>query len=194
MNQIKRPEEEVSRSPAVCIDRATAQKYAQSVGGRLPTEAEWEYAARSRGQNFKWSWKIGNAKKGGPIAHLLATAAPNPYPLPVKSFAGDDETDQHVFDMTGNVREWCLDVYKPYAQIIAKNDHPDRPLRDPVVGGGAGPDDQNVEFVVRGGSYLVDADSAMTFQRDGVAANVEANDLGFRVVIDCPGEPDETAE
>jgi len=190
----KRPAIDVSQSPAVCIDHATAQRYSQSVGGRLPTEAEWEYAARSRGQNLKWSWKGGNARKGGPIAHLMRSAALNPFPVPVKTFAGEDETDQHVFDMTGNVREWCLDVYKPYDKIITENQNPGRPIHDAPDLSESGSKDPNLEFVVRGGSYLVDADAAMTFQRDGVAASVEANDLGFRVVIDCPDKPNETSE
>ena len=70
IDDAKRPEVEVMQYPAVFIDRATAQKYAQAVDGRLPTEAEWEYAARSRGQNNLWAWKNMVAKKGGPKAHL----------------------------------------------------------------------------------------------------------------------------
>jgi serine/threonine-protein kinase len=177
----------------VGIDRETAQKYSQFVGGRLPTEAEWEYAARSRGLPNKWAWKNEKANKLGPIAHILSPLAADPFPVPVMTYKGEDETDQKVFDMTGNVREWSLDAYRPYKQIIAENPDPKQPLRDPRVGSGDHVVSSKEMYVVRGGSFLLEANRAMTFQRDSEEASLQNQDLGFRVVLECPagaGEAD----
>ncbi len=189
IDDAKKPREDVMQYPAVWINRATAQIYARSVSGRLPTEAEWEYAARSRGQSFLWAWKGIVSKKGSPKAFLANNPDAGLYPERVKKFAGDDETDQMVFDMTGNVREWCLDVYKPYPAIIAENKGPDQPLHDPRVGSEPETDNPKLAYVVRGGSFMLQPEDAMVFQRGGVPADQELNDLGFRVVIECPPEP-----
>jgi serine/threonine-protein kinase len=184
---------EVDRCPAVCIDRATAQKYARRAGGRLPTEAEWEYAARSEGKRHGWASSSAiAAKKKCPKAHLdPADGVPPVYPVPVKTFP-EDQTDQKVFDMTGNVREWCLDVYQPYAEIMPANQSPGQPWQDPRFGHEPDPEAPKVKYVVRGGSYFRRADDAMVFYRAIASADSQLNDLGFRVVIPCPpevGEP-----
>jgi eukaryotic-like serine/threonine-protein kinase len=193
VKDMKKSPEEVQKYPAVLVNRANAQRYAESVFGRLPTEAEWEYVARSQGLDDRWAGQKHGAKSGAPKARLLSTEnAGDPVPVEVKSFAGEDETDQGVFDMTGNVREWCLDVYKPYAEIIkqAKKNHDQAAatgaLLNPRFGGEPEADDAKVRYVVRGGSFMDQADVAKTFQRDGISADEELNFLGFRVVIECP--------
>jgi formylglycine-generating enzyme required for sulfatase activity len=190
---IKMKPEDVDRCPAVCIDRATAQMYARRAGGRLPTEAEWEFVARSGGKLHQWASSSAiAAKKRPPRAHLLSPAAaePRPFPLPVKTFP-EDQTDQKVFDMTGNVREWCLDVYQPYAVILAARNRPDQPWSDPRVGDEPDPAEPKVKYVVRGGACLNTANEAMVFQRYAESAGEQLSYLGFRVVIPCPPEPDE---
>ena len=147
----QKPATDVVRSPAVFIDRATAQQYAQGAGGRLPTEAEWEYAARSCGQKNLWAWKNAAGKRGNPKAYLLTSASAEPFPVPVGTFRGEDETDQGVLDMTGNVREWCLDVYTPYDKIIAEQQGSEQVLSDPKVGGEPDPNGPQLRYVVRGG-------------------------------------------
>jgi serine/threonine-protein kinase len=189
IDEEKRPEEDVMQYPAVFVDRATAQQAAQSVEGRLPTEAEWEFAARSRGQNQLWAGKNSVAKKSFPKAYLATNPnATDPFPVPVKTYRGEDETDQKVFDMTGNVREWCHDVYKPYDEIIAENKNRDRVLNDPRVGGEPRADAPDLKYVVRGGSFMDQPEDAMTFQRNGIPASEELGYVGFRVVIQCPPE------
>jgi serine/threonine-protein kinase len=192
IDELKKLPDEVERFPAVFISRTMAQKFAQSVQGRLPTEAEWEFAARSGGARRRWAGKDRGISNYVPKACLLSQEnGASPYPVAVKLFAGEDETDQKVFDMTGNVREWCLDVYYPYPLIISqrKKSDPtraDQPLRDPREGGEPDPDNPKLEYVVRGGSCLDRPDDARTFQRDGVPADSQLSYLGFRVVIECP--------
>jgi serine/threonine-protein kinase len=179
----KLPDEQVNQCPAVFMSRMMAQRYAGTVGGRLPTEAEWEYTARSLGKDNLWAWKRVNGQNMGPKAHLLGN---NPFPVPVTTFKGHDETEQQVLDMTGNVREWCLDAYEPYEKVIAETAPNGEASRDPRIGDEPGTKDAKVHYVVRGGSCLMAADDAMTFQRNGVAAEEENPDLGFRVVLECP--------
>ena len=155
----------VDRCPAVFIDRVTAQKYARRVGGRLPTKAEWEYAPRSGGKQNPWACSSTRREEAAPKAHLLSTSStePDPFPQPVKTFP-EDQTDQKVFDMTGNVQEWCLDTYRPYAEVMAASQSPGQPWRDSRVGrsGARGADG---EIRRPGGSYFVTANDAMVFQR-----------------------------
>jgi formylglycine-generating enzyme required for sulfatase activity len=79
---------------------------------RLPTEAEWEYACRSGGKPEKYAggsdidevaWYHGNSNRS---AHAVATKAPNGLGL---------------FDMNGNVHEWCLDSYNGHAYSAHKH-------------------------------------------------------------------------
>src|SRR5262249_30846192 len=95
VDEFKKTREEVERYPAEFIDRATAQKFAESVRGRLPTEAEWEYAARSSGLNCRWAGKDRVIHKTVPKSRLFSSeVAGDPVPMAVKSFPGEDETEQ----------------------------------------------------------------------------------------------------
>jgi len=82
---------------------------------RLPSEAEWEYACRSGGKPQKYAggsdldqvaWYHGNSNRS---THAVATKAPNGLSL---------------FDMNGNVNEWCEDVYRAWAYGKHKRNNP----------------------------------------------------------------------
>jgi len=135
---------------------------------RLPTEAEWEYGARggqkSQGYQFSGSdaiadvaWYAGNAERK---AHPVALRAPN---------------ELGLYDMTGNLWEFCFDDMSRKA-YHRKNNH------NPVV---LGPADKKVTSmkVVRGGGYEFSADESKMFKRDGATSNVRMPDIGFRLAM-----------
>jgi formylglycine-generating enzyme required for sulfatase activity len=127
-------------------------------GHWLPTEAQWEYACRAGsggphgagGTLDEMAWHAGNA---GGVTHPVATKTPNAWGL---------------FDMHGNVREWCADYYGEY---------PSGTAIDPF-----GPDSGALR-VARGGA-VADAEAACrAAQRSGVAGNRRLPGLGLRLAL-----------
>jgi len=181
------PEARARRLPAACISYLTARRFAREQGGRLPTEAEWEFAAKSRDSNRAYPW--GNdppALRKGPKANIsnpfnntgLAAAVVRDFP--------SDRTDQGVYDMTGNVSELCLDRYKPYGELdLAKNNEKE-PLEDPGLQLASGANDPAATFVLRGGSFISLPREATTFYRGVSVPDESPTDVGFRVVVECP--------
>ncbi len=89
--------------PINCVSWQQAQAFCAAVSKRLPTEQEWEFAARGGEQYFEYSW--GNLDPDG------RTCWKQPHSCPVKSF---DPGAFGLYDMTGNVWEWVEDYYGPY--------------------------------------------------------------------------------
>ncbi len=151
-------EGEFAQHPAVFVDHSLAEDYARWVGGRLMTSAEYEYAARSRGQpDHKYVW--GDSPPLEPddrranidaLEHRTTTAKVTNYP--------DDHTNQGVLGLTGNVREWCQD---------------------------RSPGDVS-SFEVRGGSWKSFADEFATYRGKPIVGTTREDDLGFRVVVEWP--------
>ena len=170
----------------VCYQDAIA--YAKWVGKRLPTEAEWEYAARAGKQSKNYYWGEELKPAGKWMANIFQGNFPNKNSLedgfdflaPVKSFPPNG---YGLYDMEGNVWEWCNDFYRPdYYQKSAK-ENPQGPADS------YDPDEPNVvKRVVRGGSFLCSDQYCIRYKagsRGKGEINSASNNLGFRCVKDA---------
>jgi formylglycine-generating enzyme required for sulfatase activity len=117
------------KKPVNCLPVATAAEACTLVGGLLPTEAQWEHAARGRGQGRAYPW--GNQTPAccsanvqfalhGPFSQGLNTSCKSSGTVPVGSFESDpcggvnDVSRDSVLDLAGNVSEWVADQYYAY--------------------------------------------------------------------------------
>ena len=149
--------------PIVGVSWYGAKAYCEWTNRRLPTEAEWEYAARGTdGRRFPW----GNEDLDCDRAHYSGcgkgTLAVDDLPLGISPFG--------IFNMAGNVAEWVNDRYAPdYYQ--------ESPMLNPT-----GPNNGYLR-VVRGG-YWGDTYLALrATRRDGVGADKHNNGIGLRCVL-----------
>ena len=175
------PNSQAAPDEPVCqISWRDAAAYAKWAGKRLPTEAEWEYAARGGLTGKKYAWGDELRPDGKPVANWWQGRFPEQdtgedgfrQRAPVGRFAPNG---YGLYDVAGNVWEWCADWY---ADDYYQNSPQENP---PGAANGA-------ERVIRGGSWMC-AENFCTNYR--VAARSHAtpdsglNNLGFRCVRDA---------
>jgi len=169
-----KPDEPVSQ-----ISWNDANEYAKWAGKRLPTEAEFEFAARGGLVGKKYSWGDDLKPNGKPVANWWQGTFPIKNTVedgflsraPVKSFPPNG---YGLYDITGNVWEWCSDRF-------AEDYYESSPKQDPK-----GPEIGN-ERVIRGGSFLCAENYCSNYRvagRSHSEPDSGLDNLGFRCVRD----------
>ena len=157
-----------ARHPVTHVAYADAEAYAAWAGRALPTEIEWEYAARGGLEGARYAW--GNdAFPGG---RAMANTWQGEFPWQNLRIDGYERTSPWstfepngygLYDMTGNVWEWTCDRYRVAAEGDAFPEH-----------------------VIKGGSHLCAPNYSLRYRpaaRQGKTVDSSTSDLGFRCVL-----------
>lgn len=165
--------------PAVHISLADARAFATWAGGRLPGEAEWEYAAQGglRGARFPWGEEEPDDERvfcntwQGAFPSVNTAADGYVGTAPVESFAPNG---YGLYNMIGNVWEWTADPFRIRSLSKAARLRNEQAMRDD-------------EYVMKGGSYLCHVSYCYRYRiaaRSGRPADTSAGNTGFRVAYE----------
>ena len=175
--------------PVVHVSHEDAISYCEWAGRRLPTEAEWEYAARGGKHNKIYFWgdlsnslsSYVNSWEGEfPVTNTQADGFEKS--APVKSFPPNDFG---LYEISGNVWEWTSDWYNiNYYKACSKNDITDNPKG---ADNAYNPNNPYIdEKVIRGGSFLCNDSYCASYRvssRMATDPSTSLEHLGFRTVL-----------
>lgn len=153
----------IDNHPIVNVSWHDANSFAQWKGGRLPTEAEWEFAARGGlySKHYKYS--------GGNIPNEIGWFADNTNKTGTRPVRMKKPNELGLYDMSGNVYEWCDNWKYEYCAELQNN--PRGPLEGIIKSS-------------RGGSWHSCTKNIRITNRDDDPPEFYSNNVGFRIVID----------
>ncbi|NUO79086.1 SUMF1/EgtB/PvdO family nonheme iron enzyme, partial [candidate division KSB1 bacterium] len=157
------PEGGFEKHPVANVTWYGANAFCEWLGGRLPTEAQWEYAARAAGDSIRYPW--GNEEPDTTKANFDPSGN---YTGATKRVGTYLANELGLYDMAGNVWEWCNDWY---------GDYPVESQTDPN-----GPAD-GFSRVVRGGAFHYLAGIVRCSFRDGLDPDLRLDYVGFRIAL-----------
>ena len=158
---LQRPVEKVSWES--CQGFISGLNSALGTNFRLPTEAEWEYAAR--GGNKSKNCLYAGSDNVDEVAWYNLKDQGGDY-FSTQEVGTKQPNELGIYDMSGNVMEWCQDWYKPYSGEAQTNP------TGPIAG---------ADHVYRGGGWTTGADKCRVTYRNG--SNKAANGIGFRLAM-----------
>lgn len=169
--------DDLADHPVVHVSWNDAVAYCAWAGRRLPTEAEWEYAARGGIESAKYPWGDAEVDEGGWRANIWQGEFPRHNTLddgwlttaPVRSF---EPNGYGLWQPVGNVWEWCADWFSPDYYRVS----PEADPRGPERGSGR---------VMRGGSYLCHISYCNRYRNSARTSNTPDSSMGnagFRTV------------
>jgi formylglycine-generating enzyme len=176
--------------PVVQVSWHDAAAYAQWAGKRLPTEAEWEFAARGGLEAKRYVW--GDEFKPG--GKYMANTYQGQFPVKdtgEDGFAGTSPVGSFpanaygLYDMAGNVWQWCSDWYRADSNMEAASKNVCRNPVGPAESYDPG-DPYSPKRVVKGGSFLCNPDYCESYRpsaRRGTPPDTGSSHTGFRCVI-----------
>ena len=179
------------RHPVTHVAYEDAQAFAEWAGGELPTEAEWERAARGGLEGATYTWGEEFAPRGRMMANTWQGEFPWQNLLtdrfegtsPVKSFPANG---YGLYDMAGNVWEWTSDYFSQPATespcCVPSNPR----VTEPAPGDPGEPDAQIPRRVIKGGSHLCAPNYCLRYRpaaRQGEAVDTSTRHIGFRLIV-----------